>query len=221
MDLLTMHIIRPISPKSETVARLCLSGNTLQIEFPEKRDDFGKVVKGMGCIWQRPYWEREIDKLAGDATERLIEAGHVLLEAGFNVATETDELRDAIVAGRFAPEIKRWVLVVKSGEHVNWFALKWDKHSNLYDQAVKLTGARYAPPYVVVPPEHYDQVGDFAEVHKMEMSAAAIALTDKVRDLMLSAIVFSSSDYADMPTDGQVEINEYAGIDDELADEPL
>lgn len=216
-----MYIIRPISPKSETVARIALSGNTLQIEYPEKRDDFGKVVKGMGCIWQRPYWEREIDNLAGDATERLIEAGHVLLEAGFNVAAETEELRDAIAAGKFAPEIRRWVLVVKSGEHVNWFALKWDKSSNLYDEATKLTGARYAPPYVVVPPEHYDQVGDFADVHKMEMSAAAQALSAKVQELMLSAIVFSSSAYADMPVDGQVEIGQYAEIDDELADDPL
>lgn len=216
-----MHIIRPISPKSETVARIQLAGNTLQIEFPERRDDFGKVVKRMGCIWQRPYWEREIDSLAGDATERLIEAGHLLLEAGFNVATDTEELRDAIVAGKFAPEIRRWVLVVKSGEHINWFALKWDKASNLYEEATKLTGARYAPPYVVVPPEHYDQVADFADVHKMEMSTAAAALSAKVQELMLSAIVFSSSDYADMPTDGQVEIGEYAGIDDELADEPL
>lgn len=213
-----MHVIRPISPLTETVARVRLVGSTIQVEFPEKRDDFGKIVKAFGCIWQRPYWEREIGNLAGDPTERMVELGHKLLSAGFNVAVESEAMQDAIVLGVFSPEITRWVLVVKSGEHVNWFALKWSKRDDLYDETTKLTGARYAPPYVVVPPEHYDQVLDFADVHRMEVSNAAKELANKVSELMSLAVVFSPSDYADSPVDGIVEyVNQE--IDDELADD--
>lgn len=216
-----MHVIRPYCPLTETVVRLRLVGNTIQVEFPEKRDDFGKIVKSFGCIWQRPYWEREIGNLAGDPTERMIELGHKLLSAGFNVAVESEAMQDVIVSGTFSPEITRWVLVVKSGDHVNWFALKWSKRDDLYDEATKLTGARYAPPYVVVPPEHYDQVLDFADVHRMEVSNAAKELANKVGELMALAVVFSPSDYADSPADGTVEIAKYVNqeIDDELADD--
>lgn len=218
-----MVVIRPVSPLTETVARLRLAGDTIQVDFPEKREDFGKVVKSFGCIWQRPYWERQIGKRAGDPTERLIEIGHKLLNAGFNVAVDSEQLQDAIVSGSFAPEITRWVLVVRSGDHVNWFALQWGKRDDLYNEATKLTGARYSPPYVVVPPEHYDQVLDFADVHKMTVSKAAMALVDKVRDLMAIAVVFSPADYADSPTDGTIDLTEYVSteIDDEFADDPL
>lgn len=218
-----MNIIRPVSPKSETVARLRLHGSTLQVEFPEKRDDFRTLVKAMDCQWDQPYWQREIGDLAGNPTDRLIEAGHKLLTAGFIVAVESEELRQATTTGQFAPEIRRWVLVVKSGEHVNWFALKWSRQDDLYNKAMTLTGARYSSPYVLVPPEHYDQVQDFAEVHKMELSTAALTLVNKVKLLMSLAVVFSPSAYADGPADGQIELKEaveYA-IDPDLADEPL
>lgn len=216
-----MHVIRPISPLTETVARLRSVGNIIQIEFPEKRDDFGKIVKTFGGIWQRPYWEREIGNLAGDPAERMIELGHKLLSAGFNVAVESEAMQDAIVSGTFSPEITRWVLVVRSGDHVSWFALKWSKRDDLYNEAIKLTGARYAPPYVVVPPEHYDQVLDFADVHEMKVSDASKELANKVSELMALAVVFSPSDYAGSATDGTVEIAEYVsqGIDDELVDD--
>lgn len=216
-----MHIIRPVSPKSETVARIRLHGNALQIEFPEKRDDFRLLVKSLDCQWNQPYWQREIGDMAGNPADRLIEAGHKLLTNGFIVATETEELRQAIAAGQFAPEIRRWVLVVKSGEHVNWFALKWSRQDDLYNKAMTLTGARYSSPYVIVPPEHYDEVEDFAEVHKMELSTAALTLVNKVKALMALAIVFSPSAYTDGPTDGQIELKEtveYA-IDPDLADD--
>lgn len=218
-----MHVIRPVSPKSETVARLRLHDNLLQVEFPEKRDDFRSLVKSMDCQWNQPYWQREIGALAGDPADRLVETGHKLLTAGFVVAVETEEIRQAITVGQFAPEIRRWVLVVKSGEHVNWFALKWSRADDLYDRAMRLTGARYSSPYVIVPPEHYDEVEDFAEVHKMELSAAALTLVNKVKLLMSLAVVFSPSAYADGPADGVIELKEavtYA-IDPDLADEPL
>lgn len=215
-----MYIIRPVSPKSETVARLRLHGNALQIEFPEKRDDFRTLAKAMDCQWSQPYWQRDLGDLAGNHTDRLIETGNKLLTGGFIVAVETEDLRDAITAGQFAPEVRRWVLVVKSDENVNWFALKWSRQDDLYNRAMRLTAARYSPPYVIVPPEHYDEVGDFAEVHRMELSTAAITLTNKVKMLMSLAVVFSPSTYADGPADGEIKLKEpveYA-IDPDLAD---
>lgn len=216
-----MHVIRPVSPLTETVARLQLVGDTIKIDFPEKRDDLRKVVKAFGCIWQRPNWERQIGPRAGDPTERLIEVGHKLLSAGFNVAVESERMQDAIVSGRFAPEVTRWVLVVRSGDHVNWFALQWGKRDDLYSEATKLTGARYSPPYVVVPPEHYDQVLDFANIHKMTISEAAKTLVIKVQELMAIAVVFSPSDYADSQIDGMIDLDEYVSMEiaDELADD--
>lgn len=216
-----MHAVRPVSPLTETVARIQLVGDTIKIGFPEKRDDFREVVKAFGCIWQRPNWERQIGQRAGDPTERLIEVGNKLLSAGFNVAVESEQIQDAIVAGNFTAEITKWVLVVRSGDHVNWFALQWGKRDDLYNEATKLTGARYSPPYVVVPPEHYDQVLDFADVHKMTVSEAARTLVAKVQELMAIAVVFSPADYADSPTDGTIDLDEYVSteLDDELADD--
>ena len=215
-----MHVIRPVSPLTETVARIQLDEGTIQIEFPERRDDFGEVVKQYGCIWQRPYWERDIDnQLAGDPLDRLVEIAHKLLNAGFNVAVPSSELQTRIADGDFAPEVRRWVLVVTKGEHKNWFALKWHRRDDFYDKAMALPGARYLKPYVGVPPEQFEMVMDFAEVHGFAMSDSAEELAEKVQELMLTAVVFSPSEYEEIEADEELE--EVHEIDDELADEPL
>lgn len=58
--------------------------------------------------------------------------------------------------------------------------------------AKRLKGSRYAPPYVVVPPEHYEEVLDFAQVYGFQLSKGAQDVAESAkarRDAALTAKV--------------------------------
>lgn len=79
-------VIRPATVKTETVARVVIKDNTLNVIFPEKRDDFKAVIKDKcGFRWNGECWQRHIAALNGSIADRTAEVGHQLLAAGFCV----------------------------------------------------------------------------------------------------------------------------------------
>lgn len=82
-----MSIIKPPSPKTKTVAMLSIAEETVFVRFPEYRDDFRTLIKGLGFYWSHSNkrWQRKIGKLAGDPAHRCAETGHTLIEGGYCV----------------------------------------------------------------------------------------------------------------------------------------
>jgi len=173
--------LRPPEPKTETVARIERHERSITITFPEKRDDFREVVKlKLGFRWRNDCWSRPAAIKSIIADELIGYAGHKLLANGFIVMITDPDMRQAAIDGSIKG---RWV-VEKKGK----FALRWERDSDLYSEAKRLTGSRWDKPFVTVPGEHFTEVLDFAEIHDFDISAGAkelaiVAEAEKIASL--------------------------------------
>lgn len=216
-------IIRPVQPVCETIARISVSGQTVAVRFPEKRDDFREVVKGYGCLWESPRWERALDSLAGDPADRAAELGHRLLAAGFCVVLPSATIQQMAISGSYAPECRRWILAATGGQYKDHFILRWRYSEDCYAAASRISGSRYVKPDVVVPPEHVEEVLDFAEIERFQLTEAAQALAEQARAWRLSDLVVEvpALDEAQAGSLFDFTIPDEVEVDDELADDPL
>jgi hypothetical protein len=190
VDAIAEATIRPESPITETVAEIRIDDGSVEIRFPEKRDDFWQIVKkGLGYTWQDGRWRRRIGIHTGTALDRGAEAGNRLLRAGFVVRCFNDSARAMMIDASFVPECNRWVMAKVKGEYAGWFTISWPRPDDLYDDARRLPGSRYCKPEVVVPAEHFDEVLDFAEVNGFQLSPGARELVDRARAARDAALI--------------------------------
>jgi len=217
-------MLRPSSPRTETIAYISVvTGNQVCVHFPEKRDDFRVLVKAQGFTWKYPYWIREMDSLSGLVIDRAAEIGRLLLAHGFIVAFDDQAIREKVITADYEPECRRWVLVGK-GNYAGWFKLFWRRSEDCYHEAKKLTGSCYVSPCVMVSPEHYEEVIDFAELNQFRFSDEAVELAQQAHRQRLDALVIDIEMSA-MPIATfkrpELDIPENIEIDDALLDEPL
>lgn len=213
------QMLRPQEPVTETVAWVSVVGNTIKIDFPEKHEDFREIVKGLGCTWEPIYWARKVDEFA--ISDRAAELCHELLAGGFSVVAPNEIVKEMTISGDFEPECRRWIMAAK-GDYRGWFKIWWARSEDCYDAAIKITGSKYDKPCVVAPPEHYEEVVDFAEMYDFHFDGQALALLEQARDFRASAIVVDVSKVERPgPQTGipELTIPEEIGIDDDLADD--
>jgi hypothetical protein len=215
--------LRPLRPQTETLAWLFLSGKTLSTYFPEKHDGFNDIVRGVGLRWRAPNWSRDLDGDAGKPADRLAELGHRLLDAGFVVVIQDAAVRAAAASGQYEVEYRRWVKARTKGEFAGWFALVWPWGEDFFKAAMRISGARYDKPVVIVPPEHYAEVEDFAGHNGFQISKGAMKVRQAAREFRERALV------VDVPPPGQplptvngrrkLEIPDDIQIDPDLLDD--
>lgn len=173
-------IIAPDRPATYPVpVELFASAKQINAHLPEKVEKFNAIVKAMGFHWHAPDWVREVGDRNGPVADRMVELGCRLLAAGFIVAVPTAEIRDRIEAGDYTPEVTRWIVAVNQGEFAGWFWVQWGRSEDFYRFASKIHGMRYDAPRVVIAPEAYDEVLDFAEKFDFRLSAGAQQLIVK------------------------------------------
>jgi len=172
--------VRPAEVKTETVAEITVADDKVKIVFPEKRDDFRLLVKGLGYIWTG-VWERKIYWQNGTPADRAAEAGHNLLAAGFIVRIYDSATRQMAIDGSYEPEQKRWIYYRMDGKYEGWFAIHWQRPDDFYAVARKLPGSRWDRPFVVVPPEQFEQVLGFAETYEFSLTDKAQGIADEAR----------------------------------------
>lgn len=214
-------VMRPEKPpRTETIATVSIAGNAVRVHFPEKREDFGDVVKAFDCHWSPPYWQRDMDKLSGSVADRAAELCRRLLDARFCVLAPSAEVQQMAATGEFQKETRRWVQVVIKGEYKGWFLLGWRYSEDCYEAAKRITASRYDKPYVVVPQEHYDQVLDFAQRYGFHVSPAAAKLAELAKIHRSQQLVVSATAVTEIPQNGRpvLEVPNEVWID-ELADD--
>lgn len=221
-------VVRPAEPITATIAWLTIDGNTIRVLFPEKRDDFRSAVKRLEYTWGNPYWQREFSAKVSAETilHRAAELAHNLLAAGFCVAPPTVAVRNLAINADYDPEPRRVIKAITTGQYAGWFALIWPYEDDLYNEASSLPAARYNKPYVVVPPEHFAAVLDFAKTYRFTLSAAARELAAQAQALEDSALIATSLPpvSADHPPQWQrpdLDADTLYAIDDALLDDAL
>ncbi len=217
--------VYPEKAVSNLVAEITIKGDTIEIHYPERNEDFRVLLKKLGYKWENG-WTRKIAEITGSAVDRAAEVGNKLLAAGFPIRIYDENIRQKAISGEYEPECKRWIQVRLSGEYEGWLAINWDGHNeDLYQAAKKIAGARWSNPSMVVPPENYLEVLDFAEMYKFNISQKAkevIENAEALREASLTTGVKSPKSER-LPEPGKapekLEVPQEVDIDDEFRDE--
>lgn len=146
--------VRPENPVTETVAEIHVLENAIEIHFPEKLENFRKMMRNeLGMEWTGSSWKRKLTPINGTPADRGAEAGHRLLAAGFPIRIFDEGIRNKAISGNYEPECTRWILKRITGEYSGWFAISWDKDKVVppaKPENVVITGR---PPVLEVPIE--------------------------------------------------------------------
>lgn len=217
-DILAESTVRPENPKTETVAEIRILDDILEIRFPEKREDFRRLVREeLKMIWSEG-WKRRIGFKQGTIEDRAAEAGNKLLYAGYPIRIFDTKIREKAISADYKPECTRWITARVEGTYNGWLSISWSRDEDLYRKAKNITGSKYDKPNVVVSPEHFAEVLDFAEMYKFEISDKAMVIitaAEEVRDnsIIASAKKPKKKDYAvisstpsvlDVPTEVEI-----------------
>lgn len=214
--------VRPEQEKTKTPAEITVAGNTITIDFPERREDFRELVKRqLGYSWQGSAWQRLISPRAGTVPDRMAEAGNRILALGISVRIHDSEIRRKALEADFEPEHKRWVVLLTRGAHAGKLGLFWPYEDDLYSDAKRLPGARWSRPYVVVPATAYDAILDFTDMHGVRLSPGAQQAIDDARQAHDAALIVRPAAPAPQlqgrPADTLPPVPQ--GVDPELSDD--
>jgi len=177
-DVEAEAVIKPSEPVSQTIADISLKKDNIFILFPEKNNDFKEIIKEHGYRWNSG-WEKKLSFKTEDTEDRIAEVGHALLAGGFCIRVINSEIREKIISENFIQEHTRWISVLSNKPA--YFYIQWEYGDNMYDEARRITGARYDKPGIIVPMEHIDEILDFASLYKFKFSPQAGKLIEKAR----------------------------------------
>ncbi|MHB8292104.1 MAG: hypothetical protein ACYDEG_06535 [bacterium] len=174
--------VRPENPKTETVATIKALEDTVEVLFFEKRDDFREIIKNSGFSWKNGSWERKITIITGASKDRAAEVGNILLLNRFIIRIYDSEIREMAINGRYEQECKCWILRENSSIYPGWFRIFWGYYDDkLYKAARKITGSKWYNSAVIVPPELFEEVLDFAERYEFKLSKNAVKVVEGAR----------------------------------------
>ena len=155
---------------------------TKVIAIYEKNEKFREIVKNLGYKWNG-IWEKEINQTTGTAVDRAAELGNKLLNAGFPVTIANKEAREKAVAGTYEHECKRWIFCRTKGNYKGWLAVNWEGYDdNLYKAARSLPGSRWDSPSVVVNPQHFEEIEEFARLYGFRFTEKAAEAIEKAKE---------------------------------------
>lgn len=217
--------VYPEKRVTDLVAEIVSTEREISVYLPERYGVFRDVVKGLDYEWKDGRWRRSIGATSGSIADRAAELGNRLLTAGFPVRIYDAEIRERAVNGKYKPECRRWILVRKQGvKYAGWLAIWWDRREgDYYTAAHGIAGARWSKPSVVVPPENYEEVLDFAQMYGFQVSEAAERAIEAAQAMKARTLVPNTPDKPkEVIPSGKppvLEVPDEVEIDDEFRDE--
>lgn len=199
------------SKTSNLIARISITDTGVSVRYPEKNEDLIAVVKHLGYRFEYPLWIKQTT----EKETRAVEVAHRLILTGFCVDI-ADILVQRVIDADYEPECFRWVKAMVTGKFSGWLRLIWAWEDDLYNQAMRLPGARYCKPNVVVPSKSYRDILDFADIHHFGISEKAQQILDNARKQTESIFVFTPKPIPERKSQSTQPDN--FGIADELLD---
>jgi len=216
--------VAPIRPScnifTKTAVRIFIEGTAVIINFPEYPEQFKKLVKSYHFEWLKNRLHRWGRETGNDesALHCAAEIGHRLVMAGFVVMPPSTAVAQMILNETYIRERRRWVLVSARAGSAGWFSLTWPWEDDLYTEARLVSGSFYDPDNhcVIVPPEQYEEVADFAQTNQFSWSDEAIAVYNEAKRAVYRTLLLTepTTDFVPPPpSDGRTQ-----GVLDELKD---
>lgn len=180
------HTLFPESPVTK-IPVLIEATPSWVVASTEYNERFISIVKSLGYEWKGKYtgWVKKIMSFTGSPEDQAAELANRLLASGFPVEIEDPEIRRKAVEGDFTPEHTRWILKIVGGKYEGWFSLKWlGRNEELYRMARRLPGSRWSGNSVIVRPECYVELEDFAQIFEFRFAPEAQKTLDEIREKM-------------------------------------
>jgi hypothetical protein len=184
----TPTIIRPKDVVGSTVCRVVITDRVISLFYPEKWEDFRLLVKRYRYQWTS-CWQRKFEAKA-DIIDRAAEISNEILLLGLPVQVDSEAVRDRLLSSSFIPESFKRVMGYTADPYKDWFTFEYPKGEDWYTEIMKLTAAKYTDGLIVVPPEQFAEVEDFAEINSFELTEKALSIAAKAREIAESAIIF-------------------------------
>lgn len=179
-------VIRPSEPITGLVTDIRVMDNLVSAKHPEKNEDFRLLLRGLRFDWSNDHWERKTNEVVGGSLDRASELAIKLLAAGFPIRVYSEELQRKILAGEFAPECDRWVMIHEKG-----FRVYWRREEDFYNAAKRLPGAQWLSGMssMYVPKEAFREIQDFADRYAFKITEKAQARLIEAQQAFESAMV--------------------------------
>ena len=196
--------VRPLEPRTETVAEIKPLEDRLEIHFPERHENFREIMHNNRFQWKDGCWTRNINTTTGPAHDRAAEIGNVLLRNNFIIRIYDEQIRKNAVSGTFEPECDRLIMTsANTGLEGKLLVRWWEKDQRLYDAARRLPRSKWSKPYVVVSGIYFSEIEDFAKMYNFKISPKAQELIEDARKTKESTLVAEaakpSSSYSATP----------------------
>lgn len=165
--------VQPKEKKYDTVAEIKVTDDKVSVYYPKNQEFYDIVKKQLGFKWSGSCWEKKISFRTGPAEDRAAELGNKLLNAGFPIMILDPDIRQKAITADYEPEHHRWISKLVSGKYEGWFAIQWPYGEDFYSKARSLPESKWNSPNVVVKPEYYKEVEEFAELYDFRLSPGA------------------------------------------------
>ena len=211
-------IVSPVEVKHVGIVKIIAKDEKILVEY-DKNEEFRQIVKSLNFKWDG-MWERKVNELTGNSTDRAAELGNELLNAGFTISCIDENIRNKAVNGNYETECDRWI---KYNSDNNKLAIRWyDKNENMYGKAKNISTAKWNSDTksILVSTSHFEEVKDFAESYGFKFTQASIkAIEEYKTSLKKAKIVAPKVVIIEEPTDKIKEIlDSGSDIIDDLKD---
>jgi hypothetical protein len=215
--------VYPENATTNLVAEIIFEGSTIEVNYPERNETLRELMRKLDFKWNGS-WNRKYDKMDGAIQDRAAEIGNRLLSLGFPVRIYNEEIRQKAISGEYEPEPRGGVYARTSGRYEGWLEINWKQPFDYFNAAHSIRGARWDKPSMVVPPENYDEVLDFVQVHGFSISEKAQAIIDAAKRARENALVTGvKPPSTKLPEPGTkpatLDVPQEVKIDDEFRDE--
>lgn len=146
----------------------------------KKDKDFIDIVRNKDYQWSQDYkcWYKHLSKYTGKFEDRAAEVGHLLLNSGFIINIENEEICKNAISGKFGKDMSRRIIPFGDSR----IEIVWGvSNSSLYNQAMLINNAKWNGfgAIVVVDESNADKIKEFAKKNNFVIEKNAVTILEK------------------------------------------
>lgn len=173
-------IAYPENRKTDNVVDVQIDGGEISL-LTVKDDYFRSIVKNYGYKWRDGRWRQSFNKFSGPVSDRAAEIGNKLLNEGYPVSIQDDEIREKAIHADYETQCRHWITWNLKHEKLGVLCERGD---GTYDKLKKVKGFKYQDGIILVAIESYNEVIDFAELNGFKISDGAMGAIERYKEKM-------------------------------------